>query len=166
VILRKALETEHRAIWAIIQQAIAARKRDGSNQWQNGYPNEKTITEDIKKGFGYVLENNDHVIAYAAIIFEEEPAYTAIKGKWLSDGKYCVVHRVATADSVRGKGMGQQLFKMIEDLCRKKEVYSIKVDTNFDNGPMLKILQNLDYSYCGEVFFEGPRRAYEKLLSA
>ncbi|GAO44716.1 hypothetical protein FPE01S_03_07550 [Flavihumibacter petaseus NBRC 106054] len=55
---------------------------------------------------------------------------------------------------------------MIEDLCFKKGVFSIKVDTNFDNIPMMKILDNLAYTYCGEVFFHGaPRRAYEKVLS-
>lgn len=54
---------------------------------------------------------------------------------------------------------------MIEALCRDKKVYSIKVDTNFDNQPMLKILEKLQYTYCGEVYFRGSaRKAFEKLL--
>ncbi|MFT4092143.1 MAG: hypothetical protein QM640_00795 [Niabella sp.] len=39
------------------------------------------------------------------------------------------------------------------------------VDTNFDNAPMLHILNKLGYIYCGEVFFRGAaRKAFEKVL--
>jgi len=48
----------------------------------------------------------------------------------------------------------------------EKKVFSIKVDTNFDNIPMLKILDRLNYMYCGEIFFSGaPRKAYEKVIT-
>ena len=53
------------------------------------------------------------------------------------------------------KGVATHLFKMIEDLCVEKKVYSIKVDTNFDNVPMLRILDKLSYTYCGEILFSG-----------
>jgi GNAT superfamily N-acetyltransferase len=166
MILRKAVLSEVPFIWEILQQAIEQRRRDGSDQWQDGYPNEQTVRNDIAKGYGYVLIENETIIAYAAIIFEEEPAYTAIEGKWLTNGDYAVVHRVATSSAVKGKGIATQLFRMIEDLCLEKKIYSIKVDTNFDNIPMLKIVDKLNYTYCGEVYFRGaPRRAYEKVLT-
>ena len=47
MILRKAVISEPPVIWEIIQQVIEQRRRDGSNQWQNGYPNEQTINDDI-----------------------------------------------------------------------------------------------------------------------
>jgi GNAT superfamily N-acetyltransferase len=165
MILRKAILSDAQFIWEILQQAIEQRKRDGSEQWQNGYPNEQTVFDDLSKNYGYVLLDKGTVIAYAAVIFEEEPAYTEIRGKWLTHGDYAVVHRVATSNSVKGKGIATHLFKMIDGLCLEKKIYSIKVDTNFDNVPMLKILDRLNYSYCGEVFFRGAaRKAYEKVL--
>lgn len=36
----------------------------------------------------------------------------------------------------------------------QKKTLSIKVDTNFDNIPMMKILDKLRYTYCGEIFFQ------------
>ena len=48
MILRKSNLSEHSIIWEIIQQAIHQRKEDGSQQWQNGYPNEQIIFEDIQ----------------------------------------------------------------------------------------------------------------------
>jgi GNAT superfamily N-acetyltransferase len=164
--LRIATQTEIPAIWDILQQAILQRKQDGSEQWQNGYPNEQTVHDDISNRYGYVLIDNNEVIAYAAIIFGIEPTYNDIKGKWLTNSDYVVVHRVAASNAVKGKGVATHLFKMIEDLCVEKKVYSIKVDTNFDNIPMMKILDKLSYVYCGEIFFSGAsRKAYEKIIT-
>ncbi len=165
--LRKADLTELPSVWEIIQQAIEQRRRDGSDQWQQGYPNEQTIEEDISNGWGYVLVENAQVIAYAAIIIGNEPAYEDIQGKWLTDGTYVVIHRVATSNAVKGRGVATQLFRMIEELALAHDVYSIRVDTNFDNVPMLKILERLNYVYCGEVFFIGANRmAFEKVLTS
>jgi GNAT superfamily N-acetyltransferase len=166
MILRKAAFSELPVIWDILQQAIEQRKQEGSEQWQNGYPNEQTVQDDIANGYAYVLIDNNVVIAYAAIIFGVEPAYNDIKGRWLTnDDPYVTVHRVATSNEVKGKGVATKLFKVIEDLCAEQKVYSIKVDTNFDNVPMLKILDKLNYSYCGEIFFSGaPRKAFEKVI--
>lgn len=164
-ILRKATDEDAFTIWTIIRQAIAQRKRDGSKQWQNGYPSEETVWEDLNKGYGYVLEDNRGILAYAAILFENEPAYEEIVGAWLTQGPYTVVHRVATADAYKGQGIGILLMEKIEQLSVSRSFFSIKVDTNFDNIPMLKILDRLQYAYCGEVFFCGDmRKAYEKIL--
>jgi GNAT superfamily N-acetyltransferase len=163
--LRKAKQSELPIIWEIIQYAIAQRKQDGSDQWQDGYPNETTLQQDLNSGNAYVITEDEIILGYAAIIFDKEPAYEGIEGKWLTDGDYAVVHRVAASKQAKGKSIGIKFFQIMEDLCRDEKIYSIKVDTNFDNQPMLKILEKLDYTYCGEVYFRGgARKAFEKVL--
>ena len=88
------------------------------------YIGKHSIT-DIQNGYGYVLVDKDVIIAYAAIIFGVEPAYNDIQGKWLSNGAYAVVHRVATAGNIKQKGMGTSLFLLVEELCLQKNIYSI-----------------------------------------
>lgn len=154
-------------IWEILQDGIAQRKEEGSDQWQKGYPNEQTILDDIAKKQAFVLINQGEIVAYAAVIFGEnpEPAYLKIKGKWLSSDPYGVVHRVATAKEHKGKGIASLLFEKIEELSRSRGIPSIKVDTNFDNKPMLRIMEKLNYTYCGEVWLrDGQRKAFEKLV--
>jgi len=164
--LRPANERDAPIIWEILQGAIEQRRLEGSDQWQNGYPNEQTVRDDLAAKAAYVLTENDAVIAYAAIILDGEPAYDTIDGKWLTHGRYATVHRVARARDVKSRGVATTFFKLIEDLCIRRGVPSIRLDTNFDNLAMLKILDNLSYRYCGEIFYEGaPRRAYEKILS-
>ena len=163
--LRKANFSEIPQIWEILQDAIEQRRLDGSTQWQDGYPNELSIKSDIENGYGYVFTEDESILAYEAIIFDKEPAYENIEGKWLTDGDYTVVHRVAVSKLAKGKGIATKLFQSIEGLSVENNIYSIKVDTNFDNTPMLKILDRLKYTYCGEVYFRGSaRKAFEKRL--
>lgn len=165
MILRKATPSEAPIIWSILQQAIEQRRLDGSDQWQDGYPNKQTVQDDLKNGYAYVYEINNEIAAYAAIIFDEDPAYNDIKGQWLTNDDYVNIHRVATAHNLKRQGVAIQLFKKIETLCLEHDVYSIKIDTNFDNVPMLKIMDRLNYTYCGEVVIGGAlRKAFEKVL--
>lgn len=165
-LLRKAVISEIPVIWEILQDAIEQRRLDGSTQWQDGYPNELSIENDIEKGYAYVLTEDDTILCYAAIIFDKEPAYENIEGKWLTDDDYVVIHRVAVSKLAKGKGIATKLFESLEGLSTENNVFSIKVDTNFDNIPMLKILDRLQYTYCGEVYFRGSaRKAFEKKLA-
>ncbi|MDQ4141497.1 MAG: GNAT family N-acetyltransferase [Bacteroidota bacterium] len=162
---RKAIPSEIPQIWDILQQAIKRRKEDGSNQWQDGYPNPEVIKKDINKEAGFVLTEGETIIGYSAVMVNDEPEYQKIKGKWLTNDDFVVVHRVAISDKYLGKGLAKKILSFIEEFALRKNIYSIKADTNFDNIAMLKIFEKLGYSYCGEVYFRGsPRKAYEKVL--
>lgn len=164
--LEKATLADASDIWEILQFAIESRRLDGSQQWQDGYPNLATVKSDIEDGYGYLLRENGQVLCYCALLFNNEPAYNNIVGKWLSHGDFLVVHRVAVSAQAKGKGVAQELFVALEGFAKQNNVYSIKVDTNFDNGAMLYILEKLNYTYCGEVFFRGAaRKAFEKVLA-
>ena len=161
---RKATLHDLDTIWQIILFAKESRRIEGSTQWQDGYPNLSTIRHDIEQNFGYVLSQNKQILFYTAIIFDVEPAYENIEGEWLSSHQqYAVVHRMAVAPEAKGKGLGLLMLQKIEELCLSKNIFSIKIDTNYDNAPMLHILDKLGYTYCGQVYFRGSaRQAYEK----
>jgi GNAT superfamily N-acetyltransferase len=162
---RKAQPSERSQIWEILQHAILRRKADGSDQWQDGYPNPDVIQQDIDKGAGFVLAKGEEVVGYSALIINDEPAYQDIEGKWLTQGDFVVVHRVAVSQEHVGKGFAKKILTAIEDFAVSKDIYSIKADTNFDNIAMMKTFEKLGYVYCGEVYFRGsPRKAYEKVL--
>lgn len=163
--LRKAHQNDRETIWQILLDAKSRRKNEGSRQWQDGYPNSDTVKTDLEDEVGYILECDGEIAGYAAIIFDIEPAYENLEGKWLNEDSYVVVHRVAVSDKFIGKGLATKLFQMIETVAKSANVFSIKVDTNFDNFAMLKILSKLNYTYCGEVYFRGSaRKAFQKIL--
>lgn len=162
---RKATLQEANSIWEILKQAIIRRKQDGSNQWQDGYPNLDVVKNDIAKGAGYVLTENETIIGYASIVFNDEPAYDDLIGTWLTNSDFAVLHRLAISEEHLGKGLAKKILLFTEELALENNIFSIKIDTNFDNLAMLNIVEKLGYVYCGEVEFRGSKRkAFEKVL--
>lgn len=162
---RKATLIEIPQIWAILQQAIQRRKEDGSNQWQDGYPNQEVVRKDVESGQGFVLTDGETIIGYAAVLINDEPEYAKIEGSWLSNGNFVVFHRVALSENYLGKGLAQKIIEYIEEFAKSNNIFSVKADTNYDNIAMLKIFEKSGYSYCGKVYFRGSERnAFEKVL--
>ncbi|MDP5009729.1 MAG: GNAT family N-acetyltransferase [Crocinitomicaceae bacterium] len=152
-------------MWDILQQAIARRKADGSNQWQDGYPNPEVVQNDIEKEVGFVLTLENEIAGYFVVLINDEPEYAKIEGKWLTNDDFVVFHRVAISEDNLGKGLAKSIFRFIEDYALNNDIFSVKADTNFDNHAMLSLFEKSGYVYCGEVYFRGsPRRAYEKML--
>lgn len=162
---RKAVTSDIPQIWVILQQAIQRRKEDGSNQWQDGYPNENVVANDISNGYGYVLADGNTIIGYTAVLLNDEPEYDNIVGEWLTNDEFVVFHRVAISSDYLGQGMAVKLIDSIEEIAIANNIKSIKADTNFDNPAMVKIFEKLGYVFCGVVHFRGsPRNAFEKVL--
>lgn len=165
MIYRQATTADEPRIWEIILQAKAQMFREGKQQWTEAYPSPERIATDVERGYGHVLCHDDEVVAYGAVIFEGEAAYDDLEGEWLSNGPYVVVHRLAVADEAKRQGVGTRFMREVQQHARRQGVTSFKVDTNFDNFYMQRMLANLGFDYCGKVYYpQGERMAYEKLL--
>lgn len=77
---RNATEIDFEHIWEIILYAKESRKLEGSTQWQDGYPNQQQIYQDIQKQQAFVWEEHGRVLGYTALIFDTEPAYECLEG--------------------------------------------------------------------------------------
>lgn len=151
-------------VMTIINQAKVYFKANGINQWQDGYPNETSIINDINNQEAYVLEDNGQVIATAMISINGEPTYNYIEGKWLQNDDYLVIHRIAVKEDQKGKGLSKII---LDEALKLFNTYpSIRMDTHEDNLSMQRFLTKYGFDYCGIIYLENKdkRRAYEKLL--
>lgn len=164
---RKASVADVGSIMDIIRQAQEYLRKQGIDQWQNNYPCEATILEDISKEYGYVLTDGDEVIGTVAVIFDGDKNYNIIDGRWLTDGPYTVIHRIAVLDTSKGKGLASVMLAHIDELSLKRGFYSLRVDTHEKNISMQKLLHKNGFAYCGIIYLEdGAKRvAFEKALS-
>ncbi|RQD75368.1 MAG: GNAT family N-acetyltransferase [Halanaerobium sp. MSAO_Bac5] len=161
---RLAKKSDLKAILKIIAEAKDYLKSAGIDQWQQGYPDQRDIKEDILKEDAYVLADKDKVFAYAALVFAEEKSYQKIfEGSWLSRENYAVVHRLAVDKEYKGKELAKLLLEEIEKLVFKNGLNSIKIDTHQDNIPMQRLLEKSNFRYCGIIYLEdgSKRLAYE-----
>ncbi|HEY8422547.1 MAG TPA: GNAT family N-acetyltransferase [Thermoclostridium sp.] len=163
---RRAVSADLNEILEIIRQAQDYFKNKGIDQWQNNYPNEEVINNDIESKKGYVLVDGDIIVGTVSVSFDGEKTYDYIEGEWLSNGDYAVVHRIAVRMDYKGKGLASVILKNIEHMCLKEGIHSIKVDTHEDNRSMQRLLQKNRFTYCGVIYLQdgSKRLAYEKLL--
>ena len=164
---RKAVKSDINEIMRIIKQAQNYFKENGINQWQDNYPNNDIINNDIINNNSYVVEKNENIIATIAVSFEKEIAYNNIyQGQWISNESYAVIHRIAIDNMYKGLGLSHKIIKFAEEICIKRGVKSIKVDTHKQNLLMQKLLEKNQFKYCGIIYLKNneERVAFEKKL--
>ena len=85
MIIRETGEDDLGQVMTIIRMAQQSFRDQGVDQWQDGYPNEEVILEDIRKGQSYVAEEKGIILGTAVISFEKEKTYDGIEnGQWLT----------------------------------------------------------------------------------
>lgn len=152
------------AIYASAQEYMASL---GNPQWGKGFPEEHDIREGILGGILYTVNIDDEIAAvFSALTFDEN--YIEIDGKWLTEGNYLAIHRVAVAEKFRGTGVATYVLDVAApQLARLRGRTSIRIDTHEKNLPMLSLLSKLEFVRCGTVtlFRDGTSRiAFEKLI--
>lgn len=160
--IRLAFPNEIQDILVLIEGAKEVIASYGSDQWQDGYPNEEVIINDILSGQGYVALVDHHIVAYAAAIYGNEEAYNHIyDGQWLVDNQdYLTFHRIAVSKNMQGQALAQTF---IQGLIEGFDFKDFRCDTHEKNLAMQHILQKLGYHYCGKVPLAGMRLAYQKI---
>lgn len=164
--LRKAVPADTTCIMQMITDAKKQMQREGKQQWQGAYPALSDITTDITSKQGYVLCDGYTAVAYGAVVFGTDPTYRVIDGQWLNEDPYAVIHRLAVSEAYKHRGIATCFFEQVEKLALLHGISNIRVDTNFDNEYMQRLLARRNYRYCGEIQNpNGQRQAYQKTLS-
>lgn len=168
---RPSREEDLPQIMAIVAQAQAYLAAQGIDQWQDGYPDEAIMREDIRLGRGYILEEDGRVLGIATVDFGSEPTYDVIyDGAWTTREPYACIHRVALDADTRGTGAADEMMQRAEEIVRGRGVWGIRIDTHHENVVMQGMLKRNGYVPCGTIYLVGgkehgaPRVALEKPL--
>lgn len=162
--IRNSTEKDLAQIMEIYSYARRFMAEHGNpNQWgPTNWPPKQLIHNDIRSGTSYVCVHEKRVVGtfFFSSGIDIEPAYRHIEnGKWLNDGAYGVVHRIAGDGSV--KGIGEFCLGWAYRQCGH-----LRIDTHGDNIVMQNLLKKLGFTHCGTVYVEednAPRLAYEKV---
>lgn len=136
------------------------RKNGNLNQWVNGYPGPELIRNDIIHRNSYVCLNNGRIVGVFTFIQGVEPSYLHIyNGSWLNDEPYGVVHRIASANSM--KGVATYCLNWCLNECK-----NIRIDTHRDNMVMQNLLLKNNFVKCGIIYLEdgSERLAYQRTI--
>lgn len=151
-------------IFTEARQTIAAL---GIDQWQDGYPNEQVILQDIALNRSYCLEENGQIWG-TFVLVAGEPCYDRItEGNWLTpDQNYIAIHRVAVSVAKRGQGLPDLIMSYAAGHAAALEKNSLRIDTHRGNLVMRRMLEKQGFIHCGTIYLTSgaSRVAYERLL--
>lgn len=147
--IRSATERDIPAILEIYERARQFMRQNGNpTQWTGGYPDEGIVRWDMERGCLYVCVEGEEIVGAFAFIPGEDPTYNVIKdGSWRSDEPYAAIHRLASAEKVKG------IAKACFDFCRERCPH-LRVDTHRDNKPMQAALRKYGFKERGIIYIQ------------
>ena len=155
------------AMMDLFSEARATIATLGIDQWQNGYPSEEIVVEDIRLSRSYAVKEGEALLG-TFVLMEKEPTYDKIyDGAWLTGERtagYLAIHRVAVAVACRGKGVSTSILNYAEEEAKRRGLTSLRIDTHEGNKVMRRMLEKHGFSYCGVIHLENGdlRVAYER----
>ena len=166
IFTRRAQNSDVDKIVQILQDAITFLKKNGSTQWQSGYPNRETVEEDIEKRVAWVLTVDNEVAGYAAVVIGKDPNYAKIDGEWKNDvDSYATIHRIAISSKFRGMHLTQFFLSNIISLTYAQEIHNFRIDTGEKNKIVQHIATSHNFIKRGIIQVDDPinpdRLAYE-----
>ena len=151
----------------IIEDARQRMKEQGIPQWQNGYPNEAVLLEDIRKGAGWVWQEGEEIAAMTALFFDPDPTYARLwEGEWQPGGQYGTIHRLAVAKTFLRKGCGRKIIAAAKEYCLARGITELRVDTHRRNLPMQRLLTGSGFTFCGVIYLYGEETPETERITA
>ena len=157
--IRRATAADIETIMRLIDSGRHIMRADGNlHQWEEGYPKQETIIQDVANGNAYLVMDQAEPVATFAVIAGPDPTYHLIyNGAWRHDTPYYVIHRIASLPQAHG------VLSDVLSYCFSRTSH-IRIDTHRDNRIMRKLLARNGFDYCGIIHLANgdERLAFEK----
>ena len=163
MIIRQATYSDLGRLMEIFEGAKKIMRDSGNlQQWNNNYPSEEVVMQDIESGCCKVLCDGDTILGTMALIPGPDLTYSYIKGGWPDEEPYYVIHRIATC--APGRNVAKTMFDWAFEHIKAQGYEVIRIDTHRDNCIMKHILTKYGFTMCGVIYLENgdPRDAYHK----
>ncbi len=158
--IRKAAVCELDEIMEIYERAQRYMVETGNpNQWKKGHPSRQMVEEDICLCRSFVCVVDEKIECVFMYECGDDPTYAKIYGgEWKKEGRYGVMHRIASAGNV--KGIASFCLSWCFEQCK-----NLRADTHRDNKVMQRVLEKNGFLRCGIIHIaDGSERiAYQKL---
>ena len=164
--IRKAQTSDLDNIMKMYKSCVAGMLKNGIDQWDDTYPDTETIAQDLESQTYYVAEENGKIIGGINIDKNQDPTYLDINWQDASN-QFLVVHRLGVKEESWGDGIGKSLMIFTEELVKKKDLKSIRLDTYSGNPKAMEFYIRLGYRELGAINLKPDKNEYycfEKII--
>ena len=150
MIFRKAEKNEAEAVMSLYRAVTGTP----FCTWDESYPGETEITEDLSAGTLFVLEEDRELIGAISIVPENELDDFDC---WTVKENAKEFARVVLRPDHQGKGLSVHLVEGIINELQKQNVSAIHIAVAKDNIPAKKLYQKIGFYFLGEADMYGHR---------
>ena len=168
MIIRKANKTDLENIMLMYKSCVAGMVENGIDQWDETYPNDEIISEDLNVGTYYIAEIDGNVIGGVNIDNNQDDTYLSLDWEDKSDS-FLVVHRLGVKQEFWNKKIGKYMMLFTENLVIEKGLNSIRLDTYSGNPKAMEFYRKLGYSELGTIDLKPDKDKYhcfEKIIKS
>lgn len=167
--LRKVHADEIELVVEIIEEAKGVLRGRGVDLWQDGYPDQAILQDDIDRGIAYFLIKDDQIAGVAALEDQGESNYDQIyDGQWSPDShkNYAIIHRVAICQGHQGEGLSSIFIQHLLTIAASQNFSDVRIDTHFDNLAMRHVIEKNGFTQCGTIdnVMRKPCVAYQRFI--
>lgn len=161
--IRPGKTEDIKTIMEIIKEAVKDMDSKGIYQWDEIYPCEEVITQDIRDNNLYVLCSEEGKVQ-AIIVLSEfyDKEYEDLTWEY-NEGKHLIIHRLCVNPKCQGMGIARKLIDFAENFAAEHNYSSIRLDAFIENKRACGMYDKLGYVKRGIVKFrKGYFYCYEK----
>jgi GNAT superfamily N-acetyltransferase len=150
----------------IYHDVVKNMQSNGIFQWNESYPSEEILRNDILSGHMYAGIINTEIASLFVLNKTCEEDY--LRANWsYCDNNFIVIHRFCVKVEYQNKGIGIKTMEAIECYIRELGIESIRIDTFSENPFSLKLFNSLGYNRVGEAYWDrGIFFIFEKNLTS
>lgn len=164
LLVRSAREEDLPAVIDIFFGAVRFMRSKGIEQWDELYPDQAILSEDICRKEMFLLEEDGIPVSAFVLNGEQMEEYGAVPWKF-SGQNVRVIHRLCVDASKQGRGLGKLSLLCAEEILRGRGCGVVRLDAYSKNPAALRLYESSGYRRAGEaVFRNGLFYCYEKKL--
>ena len=166
MIIRKANKTDLDNIMLMYKSCVKGMIANDIDQWDETYPNDGVIMEDLIAQTYFVAIKNNVIIGGINIDLDQDKTYLDINWEDTSNS-FLVVHRLAVKEEFWKKKIGKKLMIFAENMVIEKGLKSIRLDTYSGNPKAMEFYRRLGYRELGSINLKADKNEYycfEKII--
>ena len=158
------------AILSLTRACGKHMRENGIDQWDENYPDRKSLKRDIESNTLFAYREDDVVIGIVVLNETQDAEYAEVNWSTSESDRNIVVHRLAVSPNHQGKGIARKIMDFAEEWAQTNDFDAIRLDTFSQNPRNQRFYKNRGYTELGTVQLsykkEYPYFCYELLLKA
>jgi ribosomal protein S18 acetylase RimI-like enzyme len=149
MLIRLATLNDIPQIMHVVSEVVPLMNAGGNFQWDSNYPNPEIFTKDIAHDKLWVAEIDGKIAGVSAITTDQDPEYADVG--WDLNETAIVTHRLAVSPRFQGQGVAVALMQKAEDEAIRRNIKTLRIDTNSNNKATQKLFPRMGYIFAGEI---------------